>query len=352
MEILTPRKSMSKLIALSDIIMPWAVIFSIIGLILEYTSVNEWGGHLFKNHSYIHGYVGIFNMVFDVFFAFDVIIRTIAYSKSWKQLKLYMGKGLGWVDWLAAIPGFMIPFQVISGSEMGGDIFRQFKVSRIGKFLRIIRLLRILRFFKFLEKMHKDSVFIQKHLMSLILSITLLTIGAIAVLDMGLGVDEDTRYHIAEIIYPNKVNLKNTPIDKMPDDIKKFVHDDPVITKLEKDLLDKHDTAILVILLLLTILLMTIIFYFGPHLAKDIRRVQLVIDSVDADDCFLIHQEMENVVMETGSREISRNEDEILSLIKVIAVLSEKIEAQQSGTNDSSSQEDYDSFSGFTQFDS
>jgi len=148
--------------------------------------------------------------------------------------------------------------------------------------------------------------------MALILSITLLTIGAIATMDMSLGLDEATKYDLAKIFYGAKqASLSEEQLNKL-------AANDIGLKKMEDFLLKRHDSGMLVILLLLTVLLLMIIFYFGPRLAKDIRRVQLVVDSIDADDYFLVQQELETVTQETGSAELQDNEDEIVSLLKVV----------------------------------
>lgn len=381
MEELKPRKSFIGIMKVLEAIMPWAVILSILGLILEYTALK----HLPASADQLilgKSYVALFNIIFDIFFAIDVIIRTLAYSYSFKALKHYMGRGLGWVDWLAAIPGFLLPLELFAGQSATTEQLRQFKIARLGKFLRIIRLLRILRLFKFLDKMNKDSIFIQKHIVSLVIAITLLSITAIAITDTMFSVDDSKSLALTKSIYSDKVKelsnkeihyFANTntelltlselnEIDQIEKDslisvinklypetknldstqLKEYIETKRIpLNNLRKELLANHDSIILILLLLLTITLIMIIFYFGPKLAKDIRRVQLIVDSVEANDYFLIQSEMEVVREESGSDQYEPGEDELHALIKVMNQYPEKVNELQEREEEIKEQEDF-----------
>jgi hypothetical protein len=82
-----------------------------------------------------------------------------------------------------------------------------------------------------------------------------------------------------------------------------------------------HDNLMLVLVSTLVVLLVLIIFYVGTLFAKDMRVVQLIIDSVDADDYLLVNEEAKALQDDEGQLVLVEGEDEIRSLLKMVGKL-------------------------------
>ncbi|MFW5799270.1 MAG: ion transporter [Spirochaetota bacterium] len=155
------REPLKKSMSVVDFLNPYIVIISIIGLILEYTSVPDYVPFLVY-----------FNQGVDVYFLLEFIFRMIAYTSA----KKYFTKNYGWVDMLAGIPGLMVFFG-------GGGLLGLVKITRVGKFFKMIRILRFLRMFSFMKKMKSDSPYIQDRLMKTGVSTVLVVIAGLFLVD-------------------------------------------------------------------------------------------------------------------------------------------------------------------------
>ena len=81
----------------------------------------------------------------------------------------------------------------------------------------------------------------------------------------------------------------------------------------------RHDRVMLILLGTLVALLFVVVFYLGAVFAADISIVQLIIDSVEAEDLQLLEQE---ALRQGGGRlELESDESEMKSLLKVVARL-------------------------------
>ena len=72
-------------------------------------------------------------------------------------------------------------------------------------------------------------------------------------------------------------------------------------------------------------------------MAKDVRVVQLIIDSLEAEDYFLLNEEKRQVEEEFGTSEVIEGEDEITSLRKVagkIGYKAKEIEEREDNVSD------------------
>ncbi|MCB1156521.1 MAG: ion transporter [Leptospiraceae bacterium] len=324
--VLEPKPSMRGVIAFLDKINPVVVFVSIIGLILEFTSIKP--------------YVVLFNSFIDVFFVIDFLVRLFSFPK-----KDYFFNGYGWVDLLAAIPGFTFLTEQVPG------FFKIFKILRIGRFFKIIRILRFLRIFSFLKKMKSDSPYIQERIMKIGVVIVLVLVVSIGLIDFfvdhmfvkdkqtvvtklkeeGKSTSEALKlvfnselkaYSIGENYY----NGKNDLIEK--DAYESISHkDDNHIIKLSDSescivhsavYLSHKNNIMLSIILALIVLISIVIFYIGSILAKDIKIVNLIVDSIDADDYMLLTTEGMNYQEEDGSYVVHEGEEEITSLFKMV----------------------------------
>jgi hypothetical protein len=340
-----------------DLINPYVVIVSIIGLIFEYTKLSTFPPLIF------------FNQGIDVYFLLEFIFRMVAYRSS----KKYFLKNYGWVDMLAAIPGLMVPIERILGTlRVGNNLFGIIKLTRVGKFFKMIRILRFMRMFSFLKKMRADSRYIQDRLMKIGVSTVLVVLVGLFFIDImnsdNLMKLEQEKIHVyleaageEEFFY--NIDKFNIIAYRTGEDYKKIIRqeqeDGTIQTKIiditshQYSLLlrenyitevtdhrlpdtsialntqtsrDFHNSIMLTLVLTLVILLLLQLFYIGFVMAKDIRVVQLIIDSLEADDFFLLNEEKRQVEEEYGTLEVKEGEDEILSLRKVTGKIGEKIQ--------------------------
>ncbi len=353
------KNSLKKIMSIVDLVNPYVVIVSIIGLILEYTGLARFSPLIYINQA------------IDVYFLLEFLFRITAY----KSAGNYFVKNYGWVDLLAAIPGIMVPVQALTSAMKGSNkLLGIVKLTRVGKFFKMIRILRFLRVFNFMKKMRSDSLYIQDRLMKIGVSTVLVVIVGLFFVDLmnynnliALEQEKLTAYINAE---KESDNFKDKFVEKLHlFDIQAF-YDGEKYYKLEKtgdadthnkaeieenkfysilNSLDTievnlkefpdmifvlnahmprhfHNSIMLTLVLTLVVLLLLQLFYVGLILAKDVRVVQLLIDSIEADDYFLVNEEKRQVEEEYGSLEIREGDDEILSLRKVMGKISEKIE--------------------------
>ncbi len=343
---LETRKPFEKIMFIVDLLNPYIVLLSIIGLILEYTGLGNFNILL------------LINKGIDVYFVFDFLIRMIAY----KSVGDYFIRNYGWVDLLAAVPGLLIFF------EGNRSLLGLFKALRIGKFFKMIRVLRFLRMFSFLKKMKSDSRYIQSRLMKIGVSTVLVVIAGLFFIDamnyQNLVTAEAEKVHTYIAIEGKDKFLEN--VSKF--DIKAYqtkIDGNKIFKLIDKDGTEKnitsseflditfsndyteitleefpdmgfalntalardfHNSVMLTLVITLVFLLLIQLFYIGTVLAKDIRVAQLIIDSLEADDFFLMSEEQRQVEEKYGSLEIKEGEDEILSLRKAVGKLTAKIE--------------------------
>ncbi len=348
--ILQAKKPFQGIMKIVEAVNPYIVLISIVGLCLDYTPI--------KN------YVAVPNQVVDIIFVVDFLLRMLAFPP-----KRYFFKGYGWVDLLAAIPGITAILSIIFASSKGAvSALRIFKTLRIGKFFKIVRILRFLRIFNFLKKMKSDSLFIQDRIMKIGVSIVLVLIFGVMFID-STNSKNLTDLKADKIILTHKLsdggeisnkqlanlgfvalNRNNSEYLKLVNgqwknitaneyDLLHFQEDTYYETSLKKgdntktfilfdtkDVVAKHDQIMLIIVLSIIALLIVIIFYIGFVFAKDIRVVQLINDSFDAEDYLLLNAEYDEIVNKTGSEEPQPGEDEIVSLLKIIGKYAQRMD--------------------------
>lgn len=338
--LLQPRRGFKKIVKLLEIINPFLVIFSIIGLFMEYT--------------YLKKYVLNINQIISVLFVFDFLIRLLAHSPG-----KYFFKAYGWVDFLASLPGFML----FLGNT---PLLSMFKIVRIGRFFRIIRILRFLRVFNFLKKMKSDSSWVQDRIMQIGVTIVLISVVGIIFVDSKVQnyllnlqmqrvlseykalnrdinklvqhredivfyIDDSKLYNNSGGILLNEKQMTAYMTDEMENYIiipfksgnfslngRLELPEYGVIIH-EGVIREYQNTVMLILLSTLLIILIVIIFYMGFKFAKDMQVVQLVIDSFDAGDYMLLKQESDQYRDDNGDLVIEPDESEIISLLKTSA---------------------------------
>ncbi|MGL1892077.1 MAG: ion transporter [Spirochaetaceae bacterium] len=338
--VIHPRDNFKNIVKILDIINPFLIIISIIGLFCEYT--------------FLKAYVLLPNKIISVIFVFDFALRIISYKPI-----LYLTKGYGWVDFLASLPGI---FFFLDNTPL----FAVFKIIKVGRFFKIIRILRFLRVFSFLKKMKSDSIWIQDRIMKIGVTIVMIFVVGIIVIDnkatSSLQMQEsrilESDYIAANgeiltlvknrkdiLFYTNDSILFSREGQKITDysiisDLISSELDTYLIMQIEEGVYSPIDNLILpitgiimeqgqitdylnsIMLSLLTTLLViltVIIFYMGFVFAKDMQIIQLIIDSFDAGDDFLLQQEAENYKNDEGDLIINPDESELTSLLKAAA---------------------------------
>lgn len=331
--ILESSPKFRKVIKILDAINPYVVFVSIIGLIIEFT--------------YLKNYVLFFNSIIDVFFVFDFLLRLAGY----KEKKQYFFRGYGWVDLLAAIPGLTFLFEQVPG------LFKIFKILRIGRFFKIVRILRFLRIFSFLKKMKGDSPFIQERIMKIGVVIVLTLVVSIGFVDLFMdkayvrqkqsviqnlqnnnfrvsralklvfpsGIicyKEGNSYRSQDdvAIKPEQCDSHDTKLTKQFPDLLEvgFDGNESYVLLEDKSYLSNKNNVMLSMILGLIALICIVIFYIGFILAKDIKIVNLIVDSIDADDYMLLINEGQNYMDDDGEFRIHKEEEEIYSLFKMV----------------------------------
>lgn len=330
------------------------VLISIAGLILEYTPLK---------YSQAGPIIIIISKVIDVYFVFDFLVRLLCLPSG-----QYFFRGYGWVDLLASLPGLSIIFQANVG------FLALFKVTRIGRFFKIIRVLRFLRIFSFLKKMKSDSTYIQERIMKIGVAIVLIFVAGISMTDYfsrtflidsymsglkssykesgldtaafaskldeavyymdsgrlyskdGERVDSEEEFQKyketvgSETMWYETLSL-NTQQVSLSQKFDITLPAQGLVLRAES-LISKYNIIMLISVLTLIILLVVIIFYIGFIFARDMRTVQLIIDSIDADDFMLLKEEAKRYKNDDEDEyELVEGEDEIDSLIKMVAKL-------------------------------
>ena len=348
--ILKPRKGFSFIVKFIDFFNPLIVLLSIAGLIMEYTQYKE--------------YVLYPNRIIDIIFVADFLLRLISFPSG-----KYFFKAYGWVDFLASIPGFTVFMQF-------GGYFGLFKVMRIGRFFKIIRVLRFLRIFSFLKKMKGDSAFIQERIMKIGVTIVIVFVTGLGVTDYFMtealtelkkeninSVMELSRDKVSKLAerldnvvyysekgtlfssdgnksdsfsdYGDKLNSSNRWYvelrfsDNTIDHDGTFIPVEGILVSAD-DIMLKHDNIMLIMISSLILILIILIFYIGYIFAKDMKIVQLINDSVDAEDYWLLKEEAKKYSV-SGELAVEEGEDEIISLIKMAALLAERAEPSSGG---------------------
>ena len=348
--ILKPRKGFSFIVKFIDFFNPVIVLLSIAGLILEYTQYKD--------------YVLFPNRIIDIIFVADFLLRLISFPSG-----KYFFKAYGWVDFLASIPGFTVFMNF-------GQYFGLFKVMRIGRFFKIIRVLRFLRIFSFLKKMKGDSAFIQERIMKIGVTIVIVFVTGLGVTDFFMtealndlrkesinSVMELSRGKVSKlaerldnvVYYSEKGTLFNSDgkkADSFSDYEEKLNNINHWYIELRfsdntidhggslipvegilvsaDDIMIRHDNIMLIMISSLILILIILIFYIGYIFARDMKIVQLINDSVDAGDYWLLREEAKKYAV-SGELAVEEGEDEMISLIKMAAVLAERAESPSGG---------------------
>ena len=342
---LKPGKGFAWLAGLADFFNPYIIIASIAGLILEYT--------VYK--TYVLG----INRIIDFLFVIDFMIRLISFPA-----KKYFFRNYGWVDMLACIPA-------LSAFMHYGQYFGLFKVMRIGRFFKIIRILRFLRIFSFLKKMKGDSLYIQERIMKIGVAIVIVFVFGIALVDIvlteNLMQNSSDYYKKIYELSRKKVDItaeRDSRIIYYTDNLKLYTPDGTEISGVNDylskrnaadrwyievnfsnqvvesggalfpvkgiladgyDIMVQHDRIMLILVSSLIGIILLLIFYAGYIFAKDMKIVQLVNDSFDAGDYWLLREEARH-----AARESEEDLDELMTLLLRSSAVSEKLETSDS----------------------
>jgi len=351
--ILKPRPGFEAPVAVIDAVNPALVLLSIVGLFFEFTPLKRWAIPV--------------NQVIDVLFVVDFVVRLVCFPTG-----RYLLKGYGWIDFLASLPGLTLLLAYT-------PVFGAFKFIRIGRFFKIIRVLRFLRVFSFLKRMRSDSVFIQERIMKIGIAIVLVFVAGIFTTDtlasftleslkaapyheqyraIGATVESVAAAH-SEVVYYTKdgkiFDRTGTPVptaktydDAVNDQVDfhlEIAFKTETITSgsvtypvegvliVADDVMSSHDALMLVLISTLVVLLLFLMFYVGFLFAKDMKVVQLINDSIDADDYLLLNEEAKGLQDTEGQLNIEEGEDEIESLLKMVGKLTlEKAQSDPYGT--------------------
>lgn len=336
--VIHPRENFKNIIKILDIINPFLIIISIIGLFCEYTFLKQW--------------VLTPNKIISVLFVIDFALRLISFNPM-----SYFLRGYGWVDFLASLPGI---FFFLDNTPL----FAVFKIIKVGRFFKIIRILRFLRVFSFLKRMKSDSVWIQDRIMKIGVTIVMIFVVGIIFIDnkvitsltererqiidaqyIGTGNDINQLLEIREdiifynidsvIYYRNGDILDDYSVVKglLASELNTYLVillEEGIYSPVEGLVLPKdgiiipqgiigeyQNSIMLALLTTLLIILTVIIFYMGFIFAKDMQIIQLIVDSFDAGDDLLLQQEAEKYRDENGELNINPDESELISLLKV-----------------------------------
>jgi hypothetical protein len=341
--ILKPRPGFEAPVAVIDAVNPALVILSIVGLFFEFTPLKRWAIPV--------------NQVIDVLFVVDFVIRLICFPTG-----RYLFKGYGWIDFLASLPGLTLLLAYT-------PVFGAFKFIRIGRFFKIIRVLRFLRVFSFLKRMRSDSVYIQDRIMKIGISIVLVfivgifaaeTLSTLFLEDLkaapyhdqyrtpGATVESLAAAHPEVLFYttagkiferkaasfqPGQAKTYDEAANdadlrlEIPLQSETITTADGIRYPVEglliaaSDVMAAHDALMLVLISTLVVLLLFLMFYVGFLFAKDMKVVQLINDSIDADDYLLLNEEAKGRRNSGGDLVVEEGEDEIESLLKMVGRL-------------------------------
>lgn len=345
------------IIRLLDVINLPVILLSLVALVLEFTNLRQT--------------VSLANKILDIFFVCDFLIRLIAFTP-----KKYFFKQYGWVDFLACLP----IFGTLASFTTHLPLLRFFKLLRIGRFFKIIRVLRFLKMLQFIKKMKSDSNFVHERIMKMGVVVVLVFVSGMFVFDTALKshfteqfkalynakyklCEQDARallqqdknvifaYQDGNVYVANgDARTISTITDKnefssiyngifYPVQIaftNDFVYTEGMILTPKygivvdaPDLLARFNNLMLILLAILVVMLVVLLFFMGAVFAVDMRKVQLIVDSIDAGDYMLLAQEASKYAKD-GSFVVDENADELDSLMCMMGKL---INEQNLNTN-------------------
>jgi hypothetical protein len=99
------------------------------------------------------------------------------------------------------------------------------------------------------------------------------------------------------------------------------------------DTLRTHEIVMTIVIASLLVVLLVIMFYMGAVFARDARTLQLVVDSYDAEDYFLLQEEATNRGFVDEQLLIDPSEDEMDNLLKAAVSGAERLSASTSDTS-------------------
>jgi hypothetical protein len=348
-----PRHGFVTAVRVIDAVNPFLIVLSVIGLLAEFTE--------------FRALVFLPNQVISVLFALDFLIRLAAYPPG-----AYFFRNYGWVDFLASLPGFLIFLQ-------STPLLGVLKTVRIGRFFRIIRILRFLRAFDFIKRMKGDSPWIQQRIMQIGVSVVLIFVAGTIVFDGvarssfestaaaelrkefrlrgndlaalldarpeivfyatngilhdrgGVPVADLSRYETALFGETNSgLEIAFSESFVSPDGRVRFPAEGVLIDA--SGILTAYDSLMLILVSTLLLILVVLIFYCGYIFAKDMRIVQLVVDSLDADDYSLLIHETEHLIEESGEPVLAEGDDELTALLKMAGKLARRAGSPGTGS--------------------
>ncbi len=356
-----PNPRFEKLVKILDALNPLLVLLAVVGIFFDYSPLK--------------GYSELPNNIVAVLFAVDFLLRLLAFPP-W----LYFSRGWGWIDFLASLPGFLVLVQRT-------PLIALLRIVRIGRFFRIIRILRFLRAFSFLKTMKEDSTWIQERIMKIGVSVVLVSMIGIVVLDLGarqgleqlaakpyldqytqgLGVSSfanlPTVWFVSQggevtpgTLYSNTYDYQNLS-DSLPlanqwinhrergmkyvievsFSEPRFSPDGLSTIPAEGILIDgrwairTHEIIMSIAIATLLATLLVIMFYMGAVFARDVKTLQLVVDSFDAEDYFLLNEEAQKRGYVDEGELVQPEDDEMENLLKVAVKAARKMEAGDGG---------------------
>ena len=349
-----PRPRFAGLVRILDAINPFLILAATIGIFMDYSPLKA--------------AFALPNDVIAALFAVDFLLRLMAFP-TWR----YLSRGWGWIDFLASLPGFMLVLQRT-------PLLALLRIVRVGRFFRIIRVLRFLRAFSFLKSMKADSTWVQDRIMKIGVSIVFTSMIGIVALDLGAraGLEDlaarpyrdawdaggsslrgvEAMPGVVAAIQNGAVRQKRTdgyPAVGTPAEWA-AARDDLLAGLLQIDLepgrglalgsvvvpavgilVDArgvyaiHDTVMTIAIATLLGVLLVIMFVVGAVFARDVRTLQLVVDSFDAGDYLLLREEASNRGFVGEAALIDSADDEMDNLLKVSAATADQLEAQSAG---------------------
>jgi hypothetical protein len=352
------KPGFSRLVKLLDAINPVLILAATIGIFLDYSPLKA-------------RFV-LANDVVAGLFAVDFVLRLIAFP-----VKPYLTRGWGWIDLLASLPGFLLLLQRT-------PLVALLRIVRVGRFFRIIRVLRFLRAFSFLKTMKDDSPWVQDRIMKIGVSVVFTSMLGIVALDYGArsGLEAMTARPYREAWIASGSSLAS--VEAMPGVVAVIesgtvrqitgsgfgltatpagwatARDDQFSGVLQIDLspgqgvtvgsavvpitgilVDAraigtiHDAAVIISIATLLGVLLVIMFVVGAVFARDVRTLQLVVDSFDAGDYLLLREEVKRQGFSGENAAVDPGDDEMDNLLKVSAAAADLLETPAStGTLD------------------
>jgi hypothetical protein len=84
---------------------------------------------------------------------------------------------------------------------------------------------------------------------------------------------------------------------------------------------ESHDNVMLTLISTLVVLLLILMFYVGFLFAKDMKTVQLINDSIDAEDYLLLNEQVKAQQDSHGQLVLGAEDDELAGLLKMVGKL-------------------------------